>query len=186
MTTTPGAGDPDHWRWREGPVEGTAVVVDIDGVLADATSRQHYVTTPGRKKDWRRFFEAAGDDPLVAEVARLLDLLDPGLVVVLLTARPVRIREATLAWLGRHEVRWDLLVMRRDGDFTPAVRFKRDTVDQLRAAGLDLQLAFEDDRKNVAMFHEAGVPCVYVHSGYYEEPQGAVATLREQSPGSES
>ena len=40
--------------------------------------------------------------------------------------------------------------------------------DALRAAGLDLEIAFEDDRRNVAMFRAAGVPCVYIHSGYYE------------------
>lgn len=122
---------------------------------------------------------------MVAEVARLLDLLDAGLVVVLLTARPTRIQDATVAWLDRHEVRWDLLVMRPDGDFTPAIRFKRTTLTQLRDAGLDLQLAFEDDRRNVAMFHEEGVPCVYLHSGYYEEPSGAGDTLRRQSPRSD-
>jgi hypothetical protein len=34
--------------------------------------------------------------------------------------------------------------------------------------GFDLRLAFEDDRRNVDMFHAAGVPCVYIHSGYYD------------------
>ena len=28
--------------------------------------------------------------------------------------------------------------------------------------------AFEDDRRNVAMFHAEGIPCVYIHSGYYD------------------
>ncbi len=30
-----------------------------------------------------------------------------------------------------------------------------------------LQLALEDDRRNLEMFEEEGVPCLYVHSGYY-------------------
>ena len=34
--------------------------------------------------------------------------------------------------------------------------------------GFDLRLAFEDDRRNVEMFHREGVPCVYIHSGYYD------------------
>jgi hypothetical protein len=29
-------------------------------------------------------------------------------------------------------------------------------------------LAFEDDPRNVEMFRQEGVPCVYLHSGYYE------------------
>ncbi|NJO55968.1 MAG: hypothetical protein HC834_05945 [Rhodospirillales bacterium] len=32
----------------------------------------------------------------------------------------------------------------------------------------DLRLAFEDDPRNVSMFHAQGVPCIYIHSGYYE------------------
>ena len=40
--------------------------------------------------------------------------------------------------------------------------------DELRAFGFDLRLAFEDDRRNLEMFHEEGLPCVYIHSGYYE------------------
>ena len=41
-------------------------------------------------------------------------------------------------------------------------------VDELRDYGFDLRLAFEDDRRNVDMFHADGVPCVYIHSGYYD------------------
>ena len=46
--------------------------------------------------------------------------------------------------------------------------FKRDSVEELRAFGFDLRLAFEDDPNNFAMFHSEGIPCVYIHSGYYE------------------
>jgi Na+-transporting methylmalonyl-CoA/oxaloacetate decarboxylase beta subunit len=41
-------------------------------------------------------------------------------------------------------------------------------VDELRQFGFDLRLAFEDDPNNFAMFHAMGIPCVYIHSGYYE------------------
>ena len=47
-----GARAPENWTWRDGPVEpGPAVVVDIDGVLSDAASRQHYLESP--RQDWR-------------------------------------------------------------------------------------------------------------------------------------
>jgi len=41
-------------------------------------------------------------------------------------------------------------------------------VQDLRTYGFDLRLAFEDDPSNHAMYVAAGVPCVYIHSGYYE------------------
>ncbi len=148
-------------------VAGAAVLVDIDGVLSDATGRQHFLEDQA-KRNWRGFFDACGDDPLIAEVARLLELLDRELHIVLLTGRPVRVQPQTLAWLERYDVRWDLLIMRNAGDYAAAREFKRGTVGELRDHGFDLRLAFEDDRRNLEMFHEEGVPCVYIHSGYYE------------------
>lgn len=157
----------DNWRWREGPVTpGRAVVFDLDGVLSDAAGRQHFVDGPWR--DWDAFFEKCGDDPVIEEVATLLHLLDPGLLIVLLTARPAWVQPQTLAWLYRYKLRWDLLIMRDQGDYGAARQFKQRSVEELRDAGFDLVLSFEDDRRNVEMFHGEGVPTVYIHSGYYD------------------
>ena len=145
-----------------------AAVFDLDGVLSDAAGRQHFLDGSTGRKDWRAFFTASGDDPLIEDVHRLLSLLDTSLTIVLLTARPTTVREQTLAWLDRYRVRWDLLVMRPERQYQPAVDFKGAMVSALRAAGLDLAIAFEDDRRNVDMFRAGGVPCVYIHSGYYE------------------
>jgi phosphoglycolate phosphatase-like HAD superfamily hydrolase len=142
------------------------VIFDIDGVLSDAASRQHYLE--GGRRDWDAFFEACGDDPLIDEVARLLNLLDPSLGIILLTGRPLRVQPQTLAWLERYGLRWDLLIMRDFGDYSAARYFKRRSVGELRQYGFDLKLAFEDDRRNLEMFRAEGVPCVYIHSGYYE------------------
>jgi phosphoglycolate phosphatase-like HAD superfamily hydrolase len=158
---------PDHWCWRQGPVApGPTVVFDMDGVLSDASRRQHFIESP--RRDWNAFFEACGDDDLIDEVARLLEVLDPGHRVVLLTARPLRVQPQTLAWLDRYGLRWDLLIMREWGDYSASRTFKRSAVWDLRSQGFDLRLAFEDDRRNVEMFHEENVPCVYIHSGYYD------------------
>jgi len=158
---------PEHWTWREGPVEpGRAVVVDIDGVLSDAASRQHYLESPLR--DWRAFFDACGEDPVIEEVKVLLDLLDPELRVVLLTARPERVHPLTEAWLHHYEIRYDVLIMRPYGDYDMARHFKQATVADLRAYGFVLELAIEDDRRNVEMFRREGIPSLYKHSGYYD------------------
>lgn len=167
MTTDASSPVPPNWCWHAGPLSpGPAVVFDIDGVLSDAAGRQHFLEW-GRR-DWDAFFDACADDPLVAEVARLLELLDVRLRIVLLTGRPLRVQPQTLAWLGRYALRWDLLVMRDRGDYAHVSRFKRAVVADLRAHGLDLRLAFEDDPRNRDMFHAEGIPCIYIHSGYYD------------------
>ena len=70
-----------------------AVVVDIDGVLSDASRRQHYLESP--RRDWRSFFDACGEDRVIEEVQTVLALLDPELQIVLLTARPHRVHHLT-------------------------------------------------------------------------------------------
>ncbi len=161
-------GDPVNWAWHHGRIEdpGAAVIFDMDGVLSDAVGRQHFIER-GRR-DWDAFFDACGEDAVIAELARVLELLDSGLQIILLTGRPMRVQPQTLAWLDRYDVRWDLLVMRSRGDYSQVTWYKRDTVDELRQFGFDLRLAFEDDPNNFAMFHAMGIPCVYIHSGYYE------------------
>jgi hypothetical protein len=155
---------PENWHWRERPAPGgPAVIFDIDGVLADAAGRQHYLEWG----DWRSFFDACGDDPVIEEIERLLELLDHELVIVLVTGRPQRVRPHTLAWLGRYGIRWDLLIMREYGDYSGVDEFKRSVVGELVRSDFDLRLALDDDPKNHAMYVSEGVPCIYIHSGYY-------------------
>ena len=140
----------ENWHWREGASgTGPAVIFDIDGVLADAAGRQHYLDWG----DWKRFFDACGDDPIIEEIERLLELLDSSLKVVLLTGRPRRVQPHTVAWLERYGLRWD--------------EFKRGALRDLVKEGFDIRLALDDDPKNHAMYVSEGVPCIYIHSGYY-------------------
>ena len=159
-----GTNEHENWRWRnEAGAPARAVIFDIDGVLADAAGRQHYLDWG----DWRSFFDACGDDPVIDEIERLLALLDPSLLIVLLTGRPRRVQPHTLAWLERYGIRWDLLIMREFGDYSGVDEFKRESLRELRAGGFDIQLALDDDPKNHAMYVSEGVPCIYIHSGYY-------------------
>jgi hypothetical protein len=164
--------DAINWTWNTGATtqhrSGAAVIFDIDGVLSDAAGRQHFLDRSRGRRDWAAFFEACGDDQVIEEIARLLELLNPSLAVILLTGRPHRVQAQTLAWLQRYGLRWDLLVMRSRGDYAQVTEFKQAVVHDLRAYGFDLRLAFEDDPSNHAMYVAAGVPCVYIHSGYYE------------------
>jgi len=155
----------ENWRWREeSPAPpGPVVIFDIDGVLADAAGRQHFLDWG----DWKAFFEACGDDPVIEEIERLLELLNEDLFIVLVTARPRRVRPHTLAWLERYGLRWDLLVMREYGDYSGTDVFKREVLRELRGREYDVRLALDDDPKNHAMYISEGVPCIYIHSGYY-------------------
>ena len=154
------------WRAEPRPV-GRAAVVDIDGVLSDASTRQHFLNNPEGVRDWQGFFGTVGEDrPLVA-VPALLHLLDPGITVILLSGRPAWVAERTRDWLERHGIRWDQIVVREGDDVMDPAAFKRDVVCSLREDGWDVVLAFDDNEAIVRMFVAEDIPTLYVHSGYY-------------------
>ena len=106
----------------------------MDGVLSDASQRQHFLDGP--LQYWEKFFAACGEDAPIVEALEMARLLDPSVVVILLTARPIRVRRQTMDWLGRHPVRWDLLVMRDEDDWTSSHTFKRAELRDLQGRGV--------------------------------------------------
>ncbi|NLA37012.1 MAG: hypothetical protein GX868_15190 [Actinobacteria bacterium] len=157
---------PTNWKWRhEPPTALDTVIVDIDGVLADASHRQHLLAGP--VPDWRAFYERGVDDLPIAAMAGLLEALRADRTITMLSARPLWAQPDTIEWFDRHGLRWDLLIMREWPSGLDAPSFKARSVAELRSHGYEPSLAFDDDPRNVAMFEAAGIPCVYVHSGYY-------------------
>jgi hypothetical protein len=77
------------------------------------------------------------------------------------------VQSHTVEWLTRHNLRWDLLVTRDHGDYSGVDEFKRGVLQELGEHGYEIRLALEDDPKNHAMYVAEGIPCVYIHSGYY-------------------
>jgi len=63
---------PDNWRWRADPVSpGPAMCSTWTALLSRRGGRQHYLEWPYR--DWEAF--SGGDDPVIDEVAALLDVI---------------------------------------------------------------------------------------------------------------
>lgn len=132
-------------------------VVDIDGVLADAGHREHFVAQ--RPKDWDAFFAAVGADPpitagleLVAELAREHE-------VVLLSGRPERTRADTQAWLAAHGVTAARVVLRPDADRRPARLFKTGALRRL-APPEQVAVVVDDDPAVVAEVTRIGYPAM--------------------------
>lgn len=138
----------------------------MDGVISDATGRQHFLR--GRDRSWGQFFAAAESDLVSADVDSLLRILGATLQIVLLTARPASIRGITVNWLQVNAISYDLLVMRSSTERGSSRDYKHAALHELREFGFTPRIAFEDDVRNVEMFRDEGVPCVYIHSGYYE------------------
>ena len=148
------------------PPYGSVLIVDIDGVIADATAHQHYLN--GEIQNWEKFFEAALDTRVFREGRELVKSLDRQKPIFLMTARPSDLLEKTVHWLSQNEIRWDALLMREEKDDRSSPEVKLDLLRDLIECGYKPTLALDDDPRNLLMFWEQKIPSIYVHSGYYE------------------
>jgi len=146
--------------------KGSEVIIfDLDGVISDAAHRQHFLK--GTERDWDGFFSACTEDPPIISGVKLINVLNKYHKTIILTARPSSVQSKTVHWLKRHSVVSDVLIMRSDDDHRQSSEMKLTALNQIRDAGYDPVLVFDDDPKNIAMFLEQEVPAISVHSGYY-------------------
>ena len=158
------------YRGKKTP-SGPVLVVDIDGVIADASAHQHFLN--GESQNWEAFFRALKDSRVSIEVQKLVKSLHTysDKPVFLLTARPSYLFEMTVEWLDKNKVFWDALLMRDQDDERESPEIKLDLVRDLMKSGYKPELVLDDDPRNLFMFWQEKIPCVYVHSGYYEIDQ---------------
>ena len=148
------------------PAFGFVLVVDIDGVIADASAHQHFLN--GENQKWEEFFEATLDSQVFREGRELVKSLAVSTPIFLMTARPSYLLEKTVFWLNQNKISWDALLMREEKDDRSSPEVKLDLLSDLIESGYKPKLALDDDPRNLLMFWEQKVPSIYVHSGYYE------------------
>jgi hypothetical protein len=153
-----------------------AVIVDVDGTLADVAGIRHYVTADGehRGRNFTAFHAASSWVDPHAEVVRVVQALDArGLAIVVLTSRSERWRYRTSSWLTKWRVPVTALGMRSDSDSRPDHEVKRDLHGRMLALGYAPVLAIDDNPGVIALWVSLGIPTVRV-PGWPEEPGGPV------------
>lgn len=137
------------------------VLVDLDHTLSNAFPRDGMIGGP-----WDDYHAASvADEPLHDVVALVNALHDQGFTIVAITARPEKWRQLTGAWLRRHGIYIDEILMRPDEAFHPAPELK---IALARARFPDLKnqvaLLLEDRDDVVAAFREEGITVLQVHA----------------------
>ncbi len=147
-------------------MKSKAIIVDLDGTLADCSHRVHHIQkTP---KDWDAFYAGCGDDKPIEAIKYLMTAMaykHESIMLYLVTGRPERTRHATEAWLWRNEIPFDGLVMRPDGDHRADDVLKREIYERDIAPYYDVLFALEDRDRCVRMYRSIGVPCLQVAEG---------------------
>jgi hypothetical protein len=137
-------------------------VVDIDGTIADATHRLHFIE--GAKKDWNGFFNACGQDAPIQHVIEVIRGLDLRHNIIYVTGRPERIRVETVRWLKQHHLpynrlnRTPRLHMRADGDYRVDTIAKKELLQSLQRDGITVDAVFEDRPSVCRVWRSMGIP----------------------------
>lgn len=149
-------------------------IFDLDGTLADATHRLHFITAG--KKDWDSFFLAAEHDaPIQSTISTLKALRSGGAEIWIWTGRSAVVERSTEIWLAKHGiVQWgcfrapEALMMRPEGDHRPDTDLKFGWLADLEPPERKrLTAVFEDRSSVVQMWRDAGVTCYQVAPGEF-------------------
>ena len=152
------------------------VLCDIDGTISDHSGRFHHVSGP--VKNWPSYYGAMGDDPPIPAAQKVLPRLAKmlGQNLVFHTGRPSTYRDVTCEWLLRHfdidltpktladVITIPRIVMRKEGDYRPAVVYKEELLSFLFGGGSmpaplgrHPVLILDDDLRNAEMYSRYGI-----------------------------
>ena len=134
-----------------------AIIVDMDGTLADVSGIRHHVRRPAR--DFDTFHRLSVDVPVNHEVRKIVrKAWDAGFDVLIVTARREKWRHQTAWFLALHNIPSTALIMRGDHDGRPDVEVKRDMLHQFILPAWNPTLAVDDNPSVIAMWEAEGIP----------------------------
>jgi hypothetical protein len=157
------------------PEDGRPLAVfDLDNTLADTAHRQRFLER--KPRDWNAFFDAAPDDPPLAEGVALVRESAMECEVLYLTGRPERCRRDTLDWLAAHGLPAGRVLMRGDGDRRPARHTKLEILRRL-ARTRRIRVLVDDDELVCEDAEQAGFTVVRAR---WAVPSAALKVAQER------
>ena len=150
-----------------------SVIFDLDGTLALIDKRRELSSKTNGKIDWDIFFDPKNielDEPNhpIIKMAQLLKA--DGNRIVIFSGRSKGTKEATVEWLNKFEVPFDVIKMRPTGKefmFKTDDTLKQDWLDTLFPDKSDIICVFDDRAKVVKMWRDNNLTCVQVAPGNF-------------------
>ena len=152
--TSDASASPPRGTYVPDPALPPAWLVDVDGTLALMQGRSPY--------DWHRVGE---DDPNPPVVELVRSLRAAGNAIVVVSGRDGVARSATQAWLDRHEIPHDALLLRTAGDNRRDSIVKREIFDRRIRPVWQVKGVLDDRDQVVRMWRGLGLTCVQVAPG---------------------
>jgi hypothetical protein len=150
-----------------------AIIVDMDGTLANVSGIRHHIIPPTPKpKGWYKDFDAFHRESVnvpVNESVRdqVLRAHMLGTAVIVVTARRAMYRHETAWFLAMHGVPSDALFMRGNKDGREDSLVKRDILARIRTQ-FDVIHAIDDNPAVIALWQSEGIPTTIVEGWGFE------------------
>lgn len=161
-----------------------AIIVDLDGTIADLSHRLHHINGRG-PKNWDAFFAKVSHDAPIHQtmdtVAAYLGLYEH-VTLFFVSGRREESREDTRRWLadqGWPAHSYEALLMRPSGDFRADWIIKEEILDGILGQGYEIVAVFDDRPSVVQMWKRRGLHVFQVHAPGVEDipDQHKVGTL---------
>lgn len=134
-----------------------AIIVDIDGTVAEKVSDRSYF-------DYHRVHE----DAPIPHVIEIVRALSNTFAIIFVTGRDEDSRDVTAAWLAAQNLSYDLLLMRPIKYKYAKDSFVKRLLYQTHIEGqYEVLASFDDRNQSVEGWRELGVPCWQVRPGDY-------------------
>lgn len=133
-----------------------AIIVDLDGTLAHMTDRSPY--------EWKR----VGEDNIDDSIRTLVNLIHETTQIIIMSGRDGSCLHETAAWLDKHDVRFDQLIMRNPGDMRPDWIVKNELFNEHVAGKYRIRFVLDDRDQVVDLWrNKLGLPTYQVAEGNF-------------------
>ena len=160
-------------------------IFDLDGTISDDAWRKHHLP------DYEVYHSMLIDDKIM-NLRQLQAAYVSGCDIVIMTARPARFLEDTIAWLDKYNIEYHMLMMRNNDDKRTSVEVKFSMLKDLDHT--EIVAAFDDRLDICRMYASQGIASFILDENgaskrveYVKDPHPAdvlekvAATLRERS-----
>ena len=144
-------------------IKKKAIIVDIDGTLADASHRLHFLASSPKR--WDEFHRGSELDEVNTWCTEIIERFSPDHEIILLTGRGNEYREVTKNWLKEKAVTFNQLFMRANADRRSDFEVKKEIFLEKITEGHDVLFVIEDRMSVVAMWRELGLICLQCAKG---------------------
>lgn len=132
-----------------------AIIVDIDGTLAHMNGRSPF--------DW----DKVGEDECDEVIKNIVNTYDNNGFIIVMSGRDGSCRDITIKWLEDNGIKYDLLLMRAEGDMRKDSIIKRELFDTKVKDNYFIEYVLDDRNSVCAMWRDMGLKCLQVAPGNF-------------------